>query len=366
MNNGEYENLHHEALQNSEHEMSKEAWERAVSADLNSEQFISQLQKIDPSDRGKVIGKALQYRISNPSPEAFSAYIENISRSYEYHATYAQQIAGELSITDLESAKNKQKIFEAFIQFYNNEGVVFHGFNGVFEKDIREHGLDVEKRAWDWQELKRISEIGAKAGYKMILGWGNINSQGKIFYDKSAQHTYQYATTSPEWFAQFASEGFHIPNQGGRKSAFQRRDYAQAKQNVIDFCDHMMSAKEEDIRAGKAYPNITEGEKTEIVKFFEKYWPKFAGENSQPKAALIKRRALPGLALYAKDFENICSIWNKTPETVDIEWVINTLLEMDSMGIDMRVTENISPEDVSIITLPDYNVVMGNTEDRIG
>jgi len=357
MSYGEYETLHREIQRSARQENLEQHWEQNVSADLTSERFITLLQAIPSKDRSKAIGMALQYRTSEPADEDFWKYVENLPQSFEFKSDYGEQAIRNLEISDLDNLDNKRKIFAEFFRLYNQNGYVFHGFNGVFEEDIRTKGLDTEARKWDWNELKRISDIGSKSGAPMILGWGTINSKGKIFFDRTAEHTYRYATASPEWFAQFTSEGYHIVNEPQKKEAFYRRDYQQAKQNVIDLCDRMMSSTKEDIDANKAYPNITTEERQEIMDFFEKYWLKFAGETSQPRVALIKRSSIPEIQLGPLDFDDFCETYKKTPEEVDIRWAMNEILEMEHFGVDSRLIKNVSPENLRIVDLPDYNTV---------
>jgi hypothetical protein len=78
------------------------------------------------------------------------------------------------------------------------------------------------------------------------------------------------------------------------KKAYYKKDYSAARKNIDLFCDKLMS-NEEDIKAGKKYPNITEEQRESIINFFEKYWELLCNnKDSKPKVALIPKKIVEG------------------------------------------------------------------------
>lgn len=259
----------------------------------------------------------------------------------------------------LDTLEDQEKVFSLF-RILN--GYYFHGFNGVFEKSIREKWIDVDTRFWDWEELERIQEICAGAGHRRVLWWGDLNCKGKISVGANSSNVYRYGFASPEWFAQFVSEGWHIPwIPPYDKTAFYRRDYLAAKQNILSFCQKMRSSKEDDIIARKAYPNITLEEQLEILTFFEKYWKVFATNHSTPKLALIKKSTVwedysPSsfIEYYRKD-EEFNSNQKITSLKADLEEAIEYL--MSWRCVDHQLSVSIPPEEIQIINLPPYKKI---------
>lgn len=314
---------------------------------IGSEEVLNKLRELPEGIRSKSVGLVIRYFIVHRSSEGLDAFLDGIGEldySHVLDSTTKKEISGLLvkSIadklgTDVESTKGKSDIFEYYMKNYINNGFCFHAFNGVFEKDISKMGLSNSERQWDWDELKKISAIGKKYGQPMLLGWSDINSSGNTFLSGSPEISFEYGIASPEWFAHFVAEGVHVPNEGDRKKSYYYRDYEMSKKNVLDACDGMTG--------------ITVDEKNDILFFFEKYWAKFAGRNSLPKLALVKRSSIftsnPPATL-----EEYCGRMNTDPGKV------NLLHALDSIGkdghVDIPFNKSIKSADLVIADLPEY------------
>jgi hypothetical protein len=327
---------------------------------FNSEDFLETLSEFPEEKREYALGEVMEYIAlfddTNGAEEFLNTLkdvdFENTNKiDNEIDELFVRAIAKRLNIDDIHSVENKSKIFTYFKDRYKNNGYYFHGFNGVFEDDIARDGIDTDKRKWDWSELKRITEIGEKAGQKMLLGWGNLNSESTSFVSTTAKNSYRYAVASPEWFAQFVGEGFHVPEEGKRKKAFYLRDYDQARQNVLDVCEKMMSSKEEDIANKKSSPNISPEEKEEIMSFFEKYWKIFTGEKSKPKLALINR-SLFGTRTDHSTLEEFCERIKKDIDSIDVSYALGILKKRSSVDVPIQI--NMPSDEIKIIDLPEY------------
>lgn len=267
-----------------------------ISNYLNSPNYLELIKTFDLEKRGEVIGLTTQYFILHPDGKDADDFVHQLQGinfsgilgNARVTQLLVDSIAKKLGLNNIETDNAKTQIFDYYIENHELNGVYYHGFNGAFESAILTNGLTTNERFWNWKDLDEIRKIGEINGKGMLLGWANINSEGKISFSEVAKNSYRYALASPEWFAQFVSEGFHIPSNPIQKNAYYRGDYEQARINIEQLCIKMQSSKLEDIQNKKVSPNISDAEKQKILDFFEKYWALFRGANSSPCLALIQ------------------------------------------------------------------------------
>ena len=346
--------------------------EERMSSVLNSPRTIEQINTFPEEHRDRIIGDIIQYFILFPEKTEIKTYANELGSAgetlnkpngdflfkQEKIKLLIQHAARELGMNDEpHTTQDREKIYAYFLENAVHKGFYFHSFNGIFEKSIRENGLDPHTRMWDWNELRKVGTIFAKAGIPGVLGWGELNSEGKISLGDETTNLYPYAVSSPEWFAQFTSQGFHIPNQEPYdKKAFYKRNYDSAKNNITTLCEQLMSRAGKDIEAGKAYPNITLDEKIEIFQFFEKYWGLLANEKSIPKCALIKRSAIHRDKTTTNSYEDYEKLCRKLGiDDTSLEGAISLMLL--SKEHDIQLDQKINPEDMEIISLPEYKKI---------
>lgn len=332
---------------------------------FSSERFISAIREVPIKARKEAIGRTLQYAVLHPDGFMFWDFIDTL-KNIKYDRLFGNldssdltgrllaTIQRKLGLEEVESMGAKEKILRYCEKHLHENGCNFHGFNGVFEQDIREKGLTLNERQWDWGELRRMHDICSKAGNEMAFGWALINCENKLSFSTLPRATYTYATNSPEWFSIFTSQGTHIPFENGRRKAFASRNYDLARSNVELFCDTMMSSKPEDIAARKAYPNITPEERQEILDFFEKHWKKFASAESHPCVALIKNKAAD--VLDDGQWEQWSAIRIKTRmENLAAKSAKEIVAYAMAGEVDARCEHDIAKEDIEIFRLPDYS-----------
>lgn len=339
-----------------------------TSIKLDSREVVEKINKFPDAARDQVVGFLVEYQIIFPDCNNFDSYLEDLMSIEE--STYddsfklkekksdilVKHISKELTEKGLDNSD--EAIFAFFAKNYIDNGCYFHSFNQVFESSIKENGLNTEKRLWDWNELDRIDKICSKAGNGMVLGWSNLNCKGKISVTGNPSNIYRYGFASPEWFAQFVAEGLHIPNnESYDKEAYYKKDYESAKNNVTLFCDSMMSSSEEDIKNGKAYPNISSEEKQEILSFFDKYWKIFSSEQGNLKCAIVKKSVFGDTDVGFDTYKDYCDLMeenNLGDNSISIQKCISTCMGILTFN-DMQLNEDIKPEDINIINLPNYN-----------
>ncbi len=318
----------------------------------------------DPESGRKILGVVIEYLCLHNSTAGLNDFLENLPNlssefsAKDYDVLLVSSVLKKLGLKE-PLAKDDAKVAARYLtERLIIQGFYFHSFNGVNEQSITEQGLLPNPETIDQDEMEEIAAIGRKHGVSMILGWKKINSTGKIFFDGHAMNVGKYAYGSPEWFAQFCSEGMHIPNESNRKTAFSRRDYKTAKANITDFCSSLKSASIDDVTTGKAYPNITDDEEQKIHNFFEKYWARYASEDAVPKVALVPKSSVIDVEEKASryDYDTIQQILLEHSDSVldatrILEFICNSLRRETDVSVDFAI----SPENIKIVTLPTHN-----------
>lgn len=315
---------------------------------------LENLKEIPENQRGKIIGRSLEYSLIFPNDKNWQLTDLLYKDHKDKVDVYIQKTAEFLNISDYEGEKAQQQILEYLFQKFVREGNYYHAFNGSFLKDIKEKGLSTKERFWDIEKIKNIHSILEKAGYKMSFGWFNLNSIDKLSVSDNCDNIYDHAIASPEWFAQFVAEGWHIPDKKPYdKEAYYKGDYQAAKRNLNMFLDRLMSRSEEKIKKGLAYPNISREERDKILEFFDEYWVKFQGE-TKPQVAVIKK-----------------SVINKEIKNLDVDkyfsddnwlWLEKIEFLLESENIDQQIDQDIKAEDFQVFELPEYNEVYPESE----
>lgn len=328
---------------------------------LKSKSTLEALHDFQDEDRGKVIGLIIEYFTLFSDGFCIEDFVNalkntNIGDNRSVSRIFTDSLIKKLGFDRNLTLDEQKIIYDMYVRNAFINGFYYHGFNGVFEKSIRSEGLSTENRQWNWDELKAIVEIAKKRGLAMLLGWGLINSEKQIAYASTPRDSYRYAVASPEWFAQFVSEGFHVVNDPKKKEAYYRNDYKTAKQNIITLCEEWQSSREEDVVIGKAYPNITDKERKQIMEFFEKYWHLFRGKDYKPMLALIKRAAIDIDPPHNFE-ENMELIGQSQKKDVDIYELISFLRFGNQMNVDAKTTVRILPENIDFVELPYYQQV---------
>ncbi len=310
---------------------------------------IEALKELPRAERCQVVGRAVEYFLAFPTDSKLEVGELCFSNEMSKVDFYIEKTAELLNIADYEDKKAQTKILEYLFQKFVTEGNYYHAFNGNFLEDIKGKGLSNSERLWDMEKIKNIHSLLEKAGYKMAFGWFNLNSVEKLSISDYSDNIYKYAIASPEWFAQFVAEGWHIPNKKPYdKEAYYKGDYQAAKRNLNMFLDRLMSRSEEKIKKGMAYPNISREERDKILEFFDEHWSKFTGD-IKPQVAVIKKSVIDkemgdlGVDEYFANDE--MSFISKVYNLIGNEYV------------DKQINYNIKPEDFAIIELPNYNEI---------
>lgn len=337
-------------------------FELLVSATLTSPKYLELLKSIPHEDaKSQLIGLTVQYLVLHKDTTGLEKYLKTLvddthlikKDKYKFNelknSLLTNSIASRLGLTDIESVEAKNKLIEYCNENYCRNGFAYHSFNGTFEETIRETGLTINSRFWDWGELSKIAQIGDRVGVGMLLGWGLLNCQGKISVALTVDSLYRYGIASPEWLAQFVAEGFHIPVSDDKK-AFYRKDYETARNNLIKMCESRMARDEKAIAAGKQYPNMLPEEKEDILALFEKYWKLLVDENSNPKVALIKRNAIDYDRPLYKNLTDF-SIGGRTSSAAEC---VGSIIDETFMH-DIQLKKDIEAKDILIVDLPNYN-----------
>lgn len=323
-----------------ENEQNRERLMEGLEKFINDEKTIDQIVSFPEGCRNRLVGELIRAYLVFKDEKYSMVYLERLrdclaetGRLDNYDGPLIDTIATSLDV-DPTSPEGKEAIHNYYQANYGSQSYQYHGFNGVFKESVENNGLTTTQRMWDWDELKAIDDIATEHHVPMVLGWGILNSENGVFVTDSAELLYKYANASPEWFAQFVAEGFHIPNIGHNKQAFNRKDYKQAKENIENTCGAM---------------GVTADEYDTIMAFFEKYWHILAAESANsPQLAIISHPK----SIYS--WQEKCASAQRYGDMLEPTLV---LFNPGGVGVDKKLTEDIPPKDVQIVQLPAYSLI---------
>lgn len=367
------------AFESREMERSSQAIESLMEDIVSSPELKEVLESTSEKLRPQTIGLAIEATIVFRDKDQIKAYLYAIKPELTLLEDYTgasspfekkkisimiQQVIDQLGIQDIPENEKNDAVFNFIRKNFIEDGYYFHGFNGAFETSIKEHGLNPSERFWDAEELAEMDELGKRVGATGLLGWGTINSENKTSIANNPAVIYRYANSSPEWFAQFVAEGWHIrgADLGYDSDAYNRRDYTAARQNIELLCDELSSRDEAAIAQQLAYPNLTSHERDSIIQFFEKYWYICTGPNSHPSLALIDKKALGHDSDAFESFDESRAILEEIEGDTSLEASVSFLL--DAQHIDKQITTTVPPENLHILTLPDYETIYPHANTR--
>jgi len=337
-----------------------------ISNFLTSAEFLGILETFKPEKRQALIGATVEYFVLNPDGQGVELFLGGLgidqdkvvsSRSMggfdekRQVGLLVDSVIRRQGLQEPLTDAQWKLIYDYIVQKTYQQGRYYHAFNGVFEQSIRNTGLRPDAEIVDASEVENINAICNRCGVRLPFGWWK-SSRGEIYFNEVPDHLYRYGTASPEWFAQFVSEGTHVRNERAAKEAFYRKDYEQAKENVTALCAQMKNAS--------VVQPLSEDEERQIFEFFEKQWKRFAGENSQPKVALVNRSYFEGNDIPPRyEFGPLREWLNRGSYSTRYENrdVCEFFLKQMRFGNDLSVKKAIPPSEIVIVTLPNYSDV---------
>lgn len=323
-----------------EDEQKREGLFEGLEKFINDMKTIEQIVSFPEGQRDRLVGELVRAYLVFKDKKHVKVYLGRLrdclaatGKLDNYDNPLIDMIATSLDV-DPTSPEGKEAIHNYYQANYGSQSYQYHGFNGAFKESVEKNGLTTIQRIWDWGELRAIHDIATEHHAPMLLGWGMLNSENGVFVTDSAELLYKYANASPEWFAQFVAEGFHIPNIGHNKQAFNRKDYKQAKENIENTCGAM---------------GVTADEYDTIMAFFEKYWHILAAESANsPQLAIISHPK----PIYS--WQEKCASAQRYGDMLEPTLV---LFNPGGVGVDKKLTEDIPPKDVQIVQLPAYSLI---------
>ena len=126
----------------------------------------------------------------------------------------------------------------------------YHAFNGSATNSIMSSGLDQDKVLLmrEKDEIQKIFEEHGKNN--IFLSGSAVRYNSRLSYSESANVSYNYALTSPEWFSYLCGQANYVS-----------RDYEACLKCVMDKCFENELTKEETQK---------------VLGLFEKGWQSFA------------------------------------------------------------------------------------------
>lgn len=244
---------------------------------------------------------------------------------------------------DLNDERIEKKLQDYIADRFFGTEYKFHGFNVVFLDSIIEHGIDPNSKFEDQAELNMINDLFKRHGVELILGWQQLNCNGKVSYTDSACNAYYYATNSPEWFAQFTGQGFAFNPEGKySKNAFVRRDYDAASNNLMTLMEER---------------DFSIDEKDCVMSFFNKYWGLYVNDKTKPMLCIIPSKN--------PRFEELYKMTIEDPFLGDelVDFISSCML---TYIIDGKSEQVIDTKNAIYIALPETNIVLEKMNINIG
>jgi len=261
------------------------------------------------------------------------SYLELNSHNDDVTDIFLDTVCDDLGIPEeaRENEEVREKLNELLIRKLYGPSYIFHGYNGVTEESIREHGLDPEYSTPNQEEIDRINKIFVKYGLSAIFGWQSLNCKGKVSYSEIPDASYYYATGSPEWFSHFCGETLEYHPSMYKKHGFIRNDKEMAREDLLKLMESN-GFQEEEI--------------DEVISFFEKNWQRLA--NREP-GLLIKR-------VEDRDIDGFKARMRGNDYFRDTRHLYGLLIGYGES--DLQTEEAIDTSDARFIRLPKYTTVM--------
>ena len=233
---------------------------------INSQEFANMLAQYEIKDEqtlasltNKLIGIAMDYadifRNSGTSTleemkEILNGVIRKDTKKEEYDIIkfYEKKLLRDVGLHKKEelTPEEDEMVKNRIIDILAFKQTKFHAFNGNFLDSIKENGINPETKALE-NEKNELNEIHKK--YNLFWKESIQADTGNVSYSATASVSYNYATTSPEWFNNMCGSKFSI------------RDYDGARKEFEKTADNFQFSPED---------------KKRYLELFDKCWNKFA------------------------------------------------------------------------------------------
>ncbi len=233
----------------------------------------------------------------------------------------------KLNIKDKDMADSKKQILEYVYDRYIVNGYFFHGYSGVYKKQIEEYGLRPEEYQHFYSRFMEIDKTFKRCGFDDIIN--------KNFFDKTVYFTDSfmmgcyYGANAPRYFSRLLS--FKALDDESREAYF-KGDYFASFSNL----NRLMK------EAG-----VSSTEKKYITRTCFEEW-KVLQKNSSGIDILFIKRSLLGVN-YLSDIDRIIN------SDEDLGQAIFKI--MTSKSDDIPVDFYIDSKDIGFIEIPNYKIM---------
>lgn len=253
---------------------------------LNSDDFYNHLYKIKDilkendgfvimSLMDKIIGTIINYylifgdkeeNIVNDLNIMLDKEIEFILNLdlYKIYYDYDYNYCNKINITGfiLNLFFNEIKSKNILISEIFSKKFIFHSFNSYYLQNIKENGLNPNKKQDMIKDKLSLEAIFRKYGIsEMFTNYDDLRDY-EVCYSRNPFVSYHYSQTSPEWFYHLTGEAnvFYGLNKKPKGDAFIYKDYEAAKNNLIYLMEQY---------------KFTNEDKFEFLSIFDDYWKKY-------------------------------------------------------------------------------------------
>ncbi|MEG0282138.1 MAG: hypothetical protein RR594_03600, partial [Clostridia bacterium] len=323
---------------------------KAVQRAVQNKKYIKIIKDIAKrEDKSYAVGEIFRYIIAFKEENGLETYLELLAENMKKNENrvklnevrdkyFSEKISEMIKKRKRKISQEElnEKVFDYMYKNIITYGYVVHAFNGTLRDSIEKYGINNDKKLWDDDSIERVEEILSKYGIEDTFGSYDTTPNSDICLTTNLSNVYDYAKSSPYWFAQFVCENWYTEYN---KESIYNKDYSSAREVV----DLILRQK-----------NVKEADRAEVIKFFETNWKTFMVERFSPCCALVERESieiLKGMFLSYEKFKQIT-----TAKTIDEKAVVSFVFSIIDNQDDIKIQSQIEPKNLIIIQMPEYKV----------
>ena len=237
----------------------------------------------------------------------------------------------KLGIDNRESHNNKVRILSYIYDRYIVNGYLFHGFSGIYKKDIMNNGFAPERYHNIYTDFIEVDKIFRNHDVENIMG-KNFGVYNSFFTDSFTMACF-YGANSPMYFYHLLCDNILLDDEAN-KTAYFNNDYHGCFDNL-----------NKTMRKVK----LNSTEKKKIMRVCLDEWKLLEKSEANINILLVKRKLF--------GINKIDSIDDLLNSDRDFDLVDNVFKILCSSNDKVMTNQNILRNDIEFIEIPNYKVL---------
>lgn len=237
----------------------------------------------------------------------------------------------KLGIDNKESHNNKVRILSYIYDRYIVNGYLFHGFSGIYKKDIMNNGFVPERYHNIYTDFIEVDKIFRNHDVENIMG-KNFGVYNSFFTDSFAMACF-YGANSPMYFYHLLCDNILLDDETN-KTAYFNNDYYGCFDNL-----------NKTMRKVK----LNSAEKKKVMRVCLDEWKLLEKSEANINILLVKRKLF--------GINKIDSINDLLNSDRDFNLVDNVFKILCSSNDKVMTNQNILRNDIEFIEIPNYKVL---------